>query len=456
MTISVDDNLVKPIIEYFRNKGLSDYAIAGILGNWYVESHFRPNNAQNSYMNAWHMTDEEYTSKVDNGTWVKPNTSLDFDADAVGYGLAQWTSKGRKAGLHNLCKSRGVSISDLQAQLDWAWTELTSSGYKYVYEICKNSTDLEEIAVAFMVYFERPSGVKDPDKRKYRADLAKELYARYFNKEEKMKASELVAKAIDIATNYKTLYVLGCFGAPLNDKNKVRYTNNQEYNGKPVDKYIGTVNGVPQYVKQTTAEGLIRKKMIESATADTFGFDCVCLIKGILWGWSGNVDKTYGGATYVSNNVPDVGADAMMNRYCKMVSSDFSNIMVGEAVWIPGHIGIYIGDGKVVECTPKFENKVQITNLGNVGNKSGNYRTWTKHGMIPWVEYDVLDAPAFVPTIETSNAVGKRTYTVVKGDTLTKIAARFNTTIDKIIEDNLQSHKTMTRNHIVAGWKLKV
>lgn len=30
-----------------------------------------------------------------------------------------------------------------------------------------------------------------------------------------MKATELVAKLKDIAKNYKTLYVMGCFGAPM-------------------------------------------------------------------------------------------------------------------------------------------------------------------------------------------------------------------------------------------------
>lgn len=35
-----------------------------------------------------------------------------------------------------------------------------------------------------------------------------------------MKASELVSKAIDIAKNDKTLYVMGCFGAPLTAANK--------------------------------------------------------------------------------------------------------------------------------------------------------------------------------------------------------------------------------------------
>ena len=39
-----------------------------------------------------------------------------------------------------------------------------------------------------------------------------------------------VSTLIDIATNYKTLYVKGCFGAPMTAKNKTRYTNNNDYN----------------------------------------------------------------------------------------------------------------------------------------------------------------------------------------------------------------------------------
>lgn len=48
--------------------------------------------------------------------------------------------------------------------------------------------------------------------------------------------------------------------------------------------------------------------MINAASADTFGFDCVCLIKGVLWGWHGDKNAVYGGATYTSNGVPDIGA----------------------------------------------------------------------------------------------------------------------------------------------------
>lgn len=56
---------------------------------------------------------------------------------------------------------------------------------------------------------------------------------------------------------------------------------------------------------------------------------------------------------------------------------------------MPGHWGLYIGDGLAVECTPIWGNGVQITAVLNIGSKSGyNVRRWTKHGKLPWVEYD--------------------------------------------------------------------
>ena len=177
-----------------------------------------------------------------------------------------------------------------------------------------------------------------------------------------MTNKEFAAKLKSIATDYKTLYVMGCFGAPMTAANKKRYCNNHTYN------------------KQAS-----RQKMINAASADTFGFDCVCLIKGVLWGWNGNASKTYGGAGYAVNGVPDIGADTMITK-CSGISTDFSKIEVGEAVWLEGHIGVYIGDGLAVECSPKWENKVQITACNC--NKSGyNRRNWTKHGKLPYITY---------------------------------------------------------------------
>ena len=198
-----------------------------------------------------------------------------------------------------------------------------------------------------------------------------------------MKASEFIEKLKDVANNYKTLYIMGCFGAPMTAANKKRYTSNHSYN-----------------------KVAARVKMINAASADTFGFDCVCLIKGILWGWDGDKNATYGGARYAVNGVPDIGADTMITR-CKDVSTTgWANMEPGEAVWCSGHIGVYIGNGLAVECTPKWKNCVQITAVGNIGSKSGyNSRKWTKHGKLPWIEYDVESTSTKPSTPSTSTSL---------------------------------------------------
>lgn len=174
-------------------------------------------------------------------------------------------------------------------------------------------------------------------------------------------AKEFVKRAIDIATNKKTLYVMGCFGAPMTDKNKARYSKNHSYN-----------------------RTLARQEMIQKADPDTFGFDCVCLLKAIGWGWNGDLTHVYGGAKYKSNDVPDCTISYIRNFD---YSTDFSNIEIGEALYLPGHVGIYIGNGQAVECTPKWDNKVQITTVQNIKETGNKLRRWDGHGKIFFVDY---------------------------------------------------------------------
>lgn len=178
-----------------------------------------------------------------------------------------------------------------------------------------------------------------------------------------MTAVELARRCKELAQDYKTLYILGCFGAPMTAKNRKRYTTNQSYNQQPD-----------------------RAQKINAAGEDTFGFDCVCMIKGLLWGWCGDSTRVYGGAQYASNNVPDVGANTMFSK-CRDTSTDFSCLEVGEAVWLSGHIGIYIGDGLAVEATPLWKDGVQITAC-NCEKPGYPTRNWTKHGKLPYVRYD--------------------------------------------------------------------
>lgn len=122
----------------------------------------------------------------------------------------------------------------------------------------------------------------------------------------------------------------------------------------------------------------------------SWNFDCVILIKALLWGWC--EDKTpysHGGAVYLSNGVPDVDADTLITL-CENVSSDFNNITPGELLYMGGHVGIYVGDRKVIECTAGWEGKVLYSEIGYDGRRTRNgiqIGYWQKHGKLPYIEY---------------------------------------------------------------------
>lgn len=187
-----------------------------------------------------------------------------------------------------------------------------------------------------------------------------------------MKAKELADRCLDIARNYKTIYMWGAIGSPVTQN--LISSKTQQY---------------PNWY--TSAK---RSKFLNLVGKGYWGFDCVGMIKTVLWGWKGDASAPYGGARYASNGVPDVSANGMI-QICKKVSTKFTNdIPVGAALWRDGHIGIYIGNGLGVESTPIWADGVQVTAVANIGSKPGyNSRTWTKWGLLPWVDYSVDTPP---------------------------------------------------------------
>ena len=177
-----------------------------------------------------------------------------------------------------------------------------------------------------------------------------------------MTNKEFIDKLLNIVNNYKTAYAYGTFGQKL------------------------TTSIINQKAKQypnwyTTSRKNSLSKLVGK---NYFVFDCVGLIKGVLWGWNGS-NSTNGGAKYESNGVPDINANTMINK-CNNISTNFSNIQMGELLWMNGHVGIYYKNGEVIECSPAFNNKVQITNISQ--------RNWKKHGFLPWIKYDSSFLPA--------------------------------------------------------------
>ena len=135
----------------------------------------------------------------------------------------------------------------------------------------------------------------------------------------------------------------------------------------------------------------------------TWGWDCVCLIKGILWGWRADTSMPRGGgAVYASNGVPDIGTEQMIN-VCENVSNDFNDLHKGELLWMKGHVGIYVGDGNVIEATASWDTwKVIKTQVDNKGNRTydgkGGGGQWKKHGYLPYVDYTVEPEPTPEPS----------------------------------------------------------
>lgn len=175
-----------------------------------------------------------------------------------------------------------------------------------------------------------------------------------------MQANDFTSKLYSIATTKKTVYAWGMFGSTIRK-----------------DRIVSKAKQYPYWYTERKISSIFAP--LYGSKPPVWGFDCVGLIKGVLWGWDGDESKVYGGAVYASNSVPDISADAMIER-CNNISSDMSNIAVGEFLWMKGHCGVYIGNSKVVESAPKWANGVQVTAL--------SARNWLKHGKLPYIIYN--------------------------------------------------------------------
>ena len=135
---------------------------------------------------------------------------------------------------------------------------------------------------------------------------------------------------------------------------------------------------------------------------ETWYFDCVCLIKAILWGWNANLKAKHGGAKYKSNGVPDIGTESMIQK-CYHTSKDFKHIFIGELLYMKGHVGIYIGNGNVIEATKAWTGNVLMSQVNSNGIRSykGNRKLkWEKHGFLPYINYDNLNTyPGIFPKL---------------------------------------------------------
>lgn len=213
-----------------------------------------------------------------------------------------------------------------------------------------------------------------------------------------MTGQELVNKCLEIREKYKTKYAKGTFGQCAT----------------PSFIY-GKAKQYPEWY--TPKDGPSKLPTLLDLPDDTRLFDCVGLIKGVIWGFPNMV--------YTSNGLRDVNDQTIWEKATDK-SLDFSNIQIGELLWLQGHVGVYIGDGKAIECTGSWEGKVMITAVENIGKQAGLHgRKWTGHGKIPTITYE-------------KNIPGRAFYYVKRGDTLTSIAAANEMSLEELVSYNPQ------------------
>ena len=147
----------KNIWDYLLKQLGNEYGVAGLMGNIYAESGMRANRVEMLCLkrlsqNGQNYNDTTYTAAIDSGRISRATFLNPLPGKQYGYGLCQWTSPSRKAGLYDLVKSKGVSISDEDTQLEWLIKELTTT-YPTVLEILKNAKSISLFAFLFIVFY---------------------------------------------------------------------------------------------------------------------------------------------------------------------------------------------------------------------------------------------------------------------------------------------------------------
>ena len=214
-------------------------------------------------------------------------TALNSSSGA--YGICQWLG-GRKTGLENLAKEKGKDMSDLSVQLDWFWEEFAEScsGWnKAKYKVFCAQSDLKQCVYLFRSQFER------------------------------------------------------CGESEAADANRLAQAQ-RIYDALGTSNGTNGIDGNGQDLKKATR----RQKDVVNAANTTKSQDRMVCCLGherlperryrLLWGNACDMCRAY----CTSTNVRDLKVG--------MIIADVSHPGTGEAGRLYGHVGIYIGDNKVI------------------------------------------------------------------------------------------------------------
>ena len=142
--------------------GLTPEGACGLMGNQYSESAgFLANRLEFLCIKRYKekgktYTDISYTQAVDSGK-ISRAEFLSPMGRRYGYGLVQWTTSNRKAGLYDRAKKKGVSIADEDLQIEYVLWELERRFPKVLQKL-KTTKSVQEASDYVLQYYEQPNG----------------------------------------------------------------------------------------------------------------------------------------------------------------------------------------------------------------------------------------------------------------------------------------------------------
>lgn len=267
-----------------------------MMGNLFAESALSPINLQNTYEKKLGYSDSAYTKAVDNGTYTN------FVKDSAGYGLAQWTFWSRKQNLLNYAKSKGVSIGDLNMQLEFLMQEL-NAGYKSLLNTLKTTNSVSEASNGVLLQFERPADQSSAVQQK-RASYGQNYYNQFAStKGEGVMQINIVKKTSTHNTssrpNRNIKYIV------------IHYTAGTQ--SKP-----GAAANTAQYFATTTVQASA-DFIVDDATIVQYNPD---IRNRNTWHCGGGRQSSYGGSVYqVCTNSNSIGIEVCSSNDTRRVTN---------------------------------------------------------------------------------------------------------------------------------------
>ena len=189
------------IWKYLTEQGCTDAGAAGLMGNLQHESGMVPNRVEILCLKRLReqgktYTDETYTAAVDSGMIPEAEFIHPLPGRQYGYGIAQWTSPDRKESLYLAAKNHGVSIGDLEMQLEFLVAEMKIS-FAGVWSVLISTENVQTASDAVLMNYECPANAASMSAA--RANTGYAIYAKYHAVEEANKVnydrSVIVAQA---------------------------------------------------------------------------------------------------------------------------------------------------------------------------------------------------------------------------------------------------------------------